>query len=112
MKRLLLLICLAELLITTSTFGVSVSKQAVQVYQPDGSKIECYASGDEYYNFLEDKDGFTIVQASDGYYYYGISENGMVVASPYRVNTVDPNTTGIRKGVRISKERYNSKGFI
>lgn len=109
MKRLLLLICLAEFLITTSTFGVSGTKQARQVTQPDGSKIECFVSGDEYFNFLQDKDGYTIVQASDGYYYYGISENGMVIPSSYKVNEVDPNTIGIRKDIRISKERYLSK---
>ncbi|MCK5572062.1 MAG: hypothetical protein KAJ12_04850, partial [Bacteroidetes bacterium] len=32
-----------------------------KLIQPDGSVLHCFASGDEFYNWLHDKDGFTIM---------------------------------------------------
>ena len=46
--------------------------------QPDGTKLHCYASGDEFYSRLHDKDGFTIVQAENGYFVYARSEERRV----------------------------------
>ena len=34
----------------------------VTVTQPDGTELHCFASGDEYFNYLHDKDGYTIMQ--------------------------------------------------
>jgi hypothetical protein len=34
----------------------------VHVNQPDGTVLSCLASGDEFYNWLHDKDGFTIMR--------------------------------------------------
>ena len=42
------------------------------VTQADGSQLALYASGDEFYHWIHDKDGYTIVQAEDGYCYYAI----------------------------------------
>lgn len=42
------------------------------ITQPNGEVIECFVSGDEFFNWIHDKDGYTIVQSSDGYYYYSI----------------------------------------
>ncbi len=39
--------------------------------QPDGTKLECFASGDEFYNYLHDAQGFTIIQdPTNGFYVY------------------------------------------
>ena len=40
------------------------------VTQADGSQLALYASGDEFYHWIHDKDGYTILQAEDGYCYY------------------------------------------
>ena len=32
------------------------------VIQPNGETLECFASGDEYHNWLHDENGFTIIQ--------------------------------------------------
>ena len=45
------------------------------VQQPDGTVMPCFASGDEYINYLHDKDGYTIIQDKQtGYYVYAIRE--------------------------------------
>ena len=43
----------------------------VSLVQPDGTKFNCFATGDEFYNWLHDKDGYTIIQnEKTGYYEY------------------------------------------
>ena len=36
------------------------------IKQPDGKSIACFVSGDEFFNWLHDKDGYTIIQGEDG----------------------------------------------
>jgi len=105
MKRLLLLLFL--LIVNLEVLQASfVRNQPCQVRQPDGSTINCYQSGDEYYNWLHDISGFTIIQAPDGYYYYGIRENDLVAPSGFMVNSVDPEAVGLKKWAKISKTAY------
>ena len=42
----------------------------ITLTQPNGLIIDCYVSGDEYYQRLHDKNDYTIIQNQDGYYYY------------------------------------------
>ena len=36
----------------------------IELYQPDGSSFQCYASGDQYYNWVHDHQGYSIIQNS------------------------------------------------
>lgn len=48
--------------------------------QPDGTKLECFASGDEFYNYLHDAQGFTIIQSpTTGFYVYADLKDGDLV---------------------------------
>lgn len=76
------------------------------VTQPDGTVIECYASGDEFFNWLHDEDGYTIIAGADGFYYYGKELNGFVVPTAYKVNSVDPASVGIEPWAKISRDEY------
>ncbi|MGE5352593.1 MAG: YCF48-related protein [Acidobacteriota bacterium] len=74
------------LLLSLNTFLHSAPLKfvPVQITQPGGKIINCYASGDEYFNWLHDKDGYTIIRNSaTGYYTYAIKENGRLTASNY-----------------------------
>ncbi len=79
------------------------------IEQPDGKIIECFASGDEYYNWLHDADGFTIIAADDGYYYYGVREGEFVVPSSYRVNSVSPASKGLTPWAKMSEAEYQKR---
>ncbi|MHC4499462.1 MAG: M6 family metalloprotease domain-containing protein, partial [Planctomycetota bacterium] len=74
--------------------------------QPDGSKIDCFASGDEFYHRLHDKDGFTIVIDASGYWVYAVEANGELVASSHVLGTGKPRDVSLQPGLRISKEEY------
>lgn len=79
----------------------------VQVTQPDGQVIHCFASGDEFYNYLHDANGFTIIKGEGGFYCYAMhNDQGQVVASPYRVGSVEPASVGLQPYVKISEEEY------
>jgi len=77
-----------------------------KITQPDGEIIECFVSGDEFYNWIHDKDGYTIIQAPDGCYYYAINKDGKIIPSRYRVNKDNPKSLGIKSWVKISKDEY------
>jgi M6 family metalloprotease-like protein len=51
-------------------FSAYLSFQPQQVVQPDGNRLDLFASGDEYYNWLHDTEGFTIKANSNGWYVY------------------------------------------
>lgn len=56
------------------------------VTQPDGSQLTLYASGDEFYHWVHDKDGYTVLQGEDGYCYYAEKNDmGELVPSPFLV---------------------------
>lgn len=108
MKKLLcftLLILLGSML-----FSVYMENIAMQIKQPNGELINCFASGDEYFNYLHDKDGYTIIQSqTDGYFYYAELKNGKLTTSNYMVNTIDPKTTNLTVKALISQNEYLQK---
>lgn len=76
------------------------------VVQPDGVVLNLFASGDEFHNWLHDKDDYTIIQNSEGYYVYAELLDGKVVPSNYIVGKVNPIELSIPKNVNISYEEY------
>ena len=88
-------------------FGALLYDQPVMVDQPDGKKVNLLASGDEFYNYLHDNDGYTVVQNPEtGYYVYATMSRGVLAASDNIVNETDPASLGISPHLRISKEEY------
>lgn len=82
----------------------------MKVVQPNGDTLHCYASGDEFFNYLHDKEGFTIMQSEvTGYYMYAIHRGDQIVVSTYIAGTVNPSEVGLRPNVLISAEQYQSR---
>lgn len=79
------------------------------ITQPDGTIIKCFASGDEFHNWLHDANNYTIIKASDGYYYYADLEDEKLIASPYKVGQVYLKSTSLIPGVNISAEKIREK---
>jgi M6 family metalloprotease-like protein len=77
--------------------------------QPNGEILHCLASGDEFYNWLHDENGFTIVQAEDGYYYYATKIQGRIVPSPYQAGRTNPAEQGLEPYLKIGRESYLEK---
>ncbi|MBN2460580.1 MAG: M6 family metalloprotease domain-containing protein [Candidatus Cloacimonetes bacterium] len=80
------------------------------VTQPDGTILHCLASGDEFYNWLHDNAGFTIIQSQDdGYFYYAVRDGDLLRPSEFRVNQIDPAAAGIEPFLKIAPALIRQK---
>ncbi|ENK1242401.1 M6 family metalloprotease domain-containing protein [Clostridium botulinum] len=71
---------------STKVTAAPINDASVKLTQPDGQVIQCYASGDEFYNYLHDSDGRAIVKdEKTGYYVYGKYVKSKVQPSRERV---------------------------
>ena len=103
------LFAIAILWLHLISHGAWINFEPQIIHQPDGTEIQCYASGDEFYNWLHDGDGYTIIQNhSDGYYYYAMLENGVLVPSVFKVAEIDPKSLDIDPWTNISAEKMRS----
>lgn len=107
MRKFLLLILIAAF--SSSLFAAPFQFLKHTITQPNGEVIECFVSGDEFFNWIHDKDGYTIIQDSDGYYYYAVQKNGKIMPTSHRVNTVKPESLGVKKWIKISGEEYKER---
>ena len=108
-NRKLVLVFIAFLLGSATLKAAWVENIPTKVKNPDGSIIECFATGDEFFNYLHDEDGFTIIAGDDGFYYYAISNGDVPIASQYRVGEVSPAKVGLQPRVGISEGEYQRR---
>lgn len=108
--RIRILLIAMLLLGVTSVFSAPFQNVKKILKQPDGTELHCFASGDEFYNRLHDADGFTIVQAENGYFVYAtVDARGNVVPTEYVAGMTDPKTLGVRPNVMISQDDYHKR---
>ncbi len=68
--------------------------------QPDGSRLNLFVSGDEYYHRVHDADNFTILlHPESGYAVYAIPDGNTIRASEYVVGSANPASLGIQPGL-------------
>ena len=78
--------------------------------QPNGEIIHCFASGDEYHNWLHDSWGYTIIRhPQTGYYVYALQSGENVVASEHIVGISNPVTLQLAPYANISLEKRMEK---
>ncbi|MFH0761881.1 MAG: M6 family metalloprotease domain-containing protein [Bacteroidota bacterium] len=71
------------------------------VKQPDGSVLHCLATGDEYYNWLHDTEGYTIIQDPvSGFFVYAIQSGSLLAATQLIPGKDNPASFGIPSGLR------------
>jgi len=77
----------------------------VTVNQPDGTELNIFATGDEFYNWLHDENGFTIIKdETDGYYCYAELVNDQLVPTDILPGVDDPEVIGLRPNVNLPSE--------
>lgn len=92
-------------------YGAYLRDVPVSLNQPDDSVFNCFASGDEFSNYLHDENGYSIIQSQeDGFYYYAEKVNNNIVSTTYRADSnINPESMGLSKGVVITQEQYTDK---
>jgi len=74
--------------------------------QPDGTVLELFASGDEYYNWVHDKDGYTVRQNSEGIYVYmQMGSRDELVFTDHVVGKDDPAEKKLQPWANISPQK-------
>lgn len=68
------IITIVSVVLLSASMAVSaapIRNHPMTLTQPDGNTLECFASGDEFFNYLHDSNGNLIIQHPDtGYYVY------------------------------------------
>jgi M6 family metalloprotease-like protein len=74
----------------------------IELVQPDGTLLHVFASGDEFYHWVHDKDNYTIIQDSSSHYYvYAVMENEKLIPSSYIVGRSNPKASGLITGANV-----------
>ncbi|MCL2168118.1 MAG: M6 family metalloprotease domain-containing protein [Lentimicrobiaceae bacterium] len=101
----ILLFCFA----ISSIYAAPLKEIPMTLLQPNGDTLHCLASGDEFFNYLHDENGFTIIQNHQGYYMYATYDGDKIVPSQYIAGTVDPVKIGLQPNVLISNKEYQKR---
>ena len=108
MKKLFLLLIACFSLL--SVHAAYLRNVPMALTQPDGSVLHCYASGDEFFNYLHDENGFTIMRhPQTGFYVYVDKQNGKLVATEFVVGKIDPASKNLRPFNLISPEEWMAR---
>jgi M6 family metalloprotease-like protein len=75
MKKIVLFLLATLLFTTQQTFAVPAVPWPVDYELPDGSKITIQLRGDEWVNWAETSDGFTLLRNSEGFFEYAVLNN-------------------------------------
>lgn len=93
-------------LTANSAHAAPIEKFPITVTQPDGTLLNLFASGDEFYNWLHDAQGYTVIQdPNTGYYVYADLVNGKLVSTKFVAGKADPALVGLRPYLNISPEQ-------
>ncbi len=110
MKKSILLLLFLLTGTCFSVFAAYLRNHPVTLNQPNGREIHCFATGDEYYNWLHDANDFTIIQHPlTGYYVYAGLQGDSLVGTNFIVGDINPETVGLRAGLNISAKKMEEK---
>jgi M6 family metalloprotease-like protein len=100
----------AFFVVTSFATGAFLRDVPVTVMQPDGSVLHCYATGDEFHNWLHDRDGFTIMQdPGTGYYVYAVRQGRKLLPSSARPGKNDPRIAGLVTYANLSAQEIDER---
>lgn len=109
MKRFLSL--LAILCLSASMLYAAILKNVPQTFiQPDGTELSCFATGDDYYHYLHDANGYTIIHNPEtGYFVYAAKDGDKLVPTQYIPGVDNPAEVGLKPYINISAEQWLAK---
>ena len=95
MKPIFILLFATALVATQQIFAVPAYPNPINYTLPDGTEITIQLRGDEWLNWAETPDGFTLLRNSEGFFEYAtLNELGDLALSGVRVNDMSRRTSG------------------
>ena len=92
-----ILVFLLFTVVIPSALAMPAAPFPFQEVQPDGSRITLYVRGDEHFDWLEDADGYTVVNNNGRFEYARLSGSGHLMPSGLLVGKGDPKAWGLQK---------------
>lgn len=85
--------------------GATAAPYAFNQVQPDGTPVTLTLQGDEWNNWLQDTNGYSVVEQREGgkrrfVYAGGLYSNGTFIPTGYQVGKEKPEKLGLPKGLR------------
>ncbi len=114
MKKYLLILFLSIFIIigmNNFCFSVPANPNVIEVNQPDGRKIKIKNKGDEFYGWIEDKDGYTIIRdtTTEFWTYAKKDKDNKLKPSKNIVGKIKPFSLGIEKKLKDDDEFNKAK---
>jgi M6 family metalloprotease-like protein len=75
--------------------AISANPNLWEHTQPNGKKIKLRVHGDEWFNWTEDTNGFTVVKSGNRFLYASVDAQGQLVPTAFEVGTDDPKAHGL-----------------
>ena len=93
--------------ITIAPAGAALLRDVPQaIVQPDGTVLNCLATGDEHYHWLHDTDGYVIVQdPKTGFFVYASETSSDLAPTKHIAGKANPRALGLKKNARPSPKR-------
>jgi M6 family metalloprotease-like protein len=94
--RLIGIAC-CSLIIAQESFAIVANPKPVEHIQPDGTRITLRLKGDEFFHWVEDLDGFTVLPKRGIYVYAMLDELNHLVPGDLEVGKANPVSAGLRR---------------
>jgi len=94
-------------------WGVPANPKSVQLFQPDGSPVNISLKGDEFYNWNEDDEGYTVLKdyATREWRYAERNADGTLKAGLHKVGSYDPAKLGIKQHLKDAIRTGQAQGL-
>lgn len=97
------------LLNATSLKSAYIENMPQSLTQPDKTILNCFSTGDEFFNWLHDAAGYTIMQnQSTGWYVYADLVNDIFVPTTLIPGKSEPSTAGLKPWLIYSEQKLRS----
>jgi len=96
-------------LFSMSLFAAPVKNQPIEIMQPSGEIINCFISGDEFYNWIHDENDYTILfNEKNKYYCYATMQNEELIPTNIIVGKDSPQKNNLLPGINYNIEKLKT----
>jgi M6 family metalloprotease-like protein len=104
LRKIYLSVILVLILSVGFVNSAPIKNLQISITQPNGQIVKCYVSGDEYFNYIHDSEGYLIVKdLNSGYYTYAVQEKDKFYPTEYIVGKDTPEGKGLPNKIDFSK---------
>ncbi len=91
-----------------SIYAAYLTNVPQQLNQPNGTILNCFATGDEFFNWLHDANNYTIIQNDKGWYVFADLLNDELIPTKFIPNIDNPAALGLKPNLMYSEQKLMS----